>query len=106
MTDITFKVSPDALKTLLERINNASEDLQKDTVEIQYLLSQLNNSVSGSAITNMIHGTVSEIEHCEQLCQRLKEIPSDLWQMVGLYSVAESNISAQIQASLSTVDIA
>ena len=82
----------------MRRITDISEDLQKDTVEIQYLLCRVNAAVSGSEA--MIEGAKSEIEHCKQLADILKGISDDLRKIYAEYLNAEQAMLERINQSL------
>ena len=98
--DLYLKASPDVLMDLTKRMKYASEDLQKDATEIQYLLSQFGDALSGEDVTRTIDGANSEIDHCKQLCDTLNGISSDLRKIYEAYLHTEQLTVARINQSL------
>ena len=102
-----LRVEPEPLLALADHISMASSDLARDTVEIQYLLSELDNKVSvrwvGDAdekITQTIDAAKDGIDYCKQLGNTLDEISSALRKIYETYLRTEETTVAQINASL------
>ena len=80
-----LRVTPELMLSLADRMKMASDDLASDTLEIQYLLSELDNQLSvrwvndaDKVFTHRIDTAKDRADECKRLCGVLNEISSNL----------------------------
>lgn len=97
---VEIRSTPSPLLLLSDRMKKASDDLERDTLEIQYLLSQFGDAVSGEETDQAIRNAQRDIAHCKHLCHELSKISSDLQEIRKAYLAEETTMMNRINESL------
>lgn len=89
MANITLRVTPEALEAKADQFSDVVKDIQIRFERIQSISSKTRGYWQGDAGTRDRESYASHQEDISFILRRLKEHPTDLLSMAGIYRTAE-----------------
>ena len=99
MASIVLKVKPDELKKKSGDITNKIKDIESEFNEIQQLVYGTRKYWEGNASTQHIKNYDNIKDDIKKIIKRLKEHPTDLEKMAGVYEQVEQ-VASQLASAL------
>lgn len=101
MSSITLKVKPAELKKKSSEITQKINSIEKDINQIDKLITGTKKYWQGDASDKHIQTYVKMKDDLSKIIKRLREHPTDLEKMAGVYEEVESTVS-QLSTALPT----